>query len=115
MKARDVMTFPVVSVNSMVKYMDELRLSEPTEENRPVLIESIATMTLHGWAPLVGVRRTDFKYILAPTSELYDLQADPGNDARGLVAGAGGQSHRPVHLHAGTGTCDARARRRHGT
>jgi arylsulfatase A-like enzyme/Tfp pilus assembly protein PilF len=50
----------------------------PPAEPRPVLIETIATMTLHGWAPLVGVRREDYKYILAPTSELYDLQRDPG-------------------------------------
>jgi arylsulfatase A-like enzyme/cytochrome c-type biogenesis protein CcmH/NrfG len=49
----------------------------PAEANRPVLIESIATMTLHGWAPLLGVRQTDFKYILAPTPELYDLKNDP--------------------------------------
>jgi len=44
---------------------------------RPVLIETICTMTLHGWAPLLGVRRTDYKYILAPTPELYDLGKDP--------------------------------------
>jgi arylsulfatase A-like enzyme/lipopolysaccharide biosynthesis regulator YciM len=49
----------------------------PAEENRPLLIETIATMTLHGWAPLIGVRRSDFKYILAPTPELYDLKNDP--------------------------------------
>jgi arylsulfatase A-like enzyme/tetratricopeptide (TPR) repeat protein len=48
----------------------------PATENRPVLIETIATMTLHGWAPLVGVRRTDYKYILAPTPEIYDLRSD---------------------------------------
>lgn len=49
----------------------------PTEPLRPVLIETISTMTMHGWAPLLGIRRDDFKYILAPTPELYDLQADP--------------------------------------
>jgi arylsulfatase A-like enzyme/tetratricopeptide (TPR) repeat protein len=49
----------------------------PRDEPRPVLIETIATMTLHGWAPLVGVRREDYKYILAPTPELYDLKRDP--------------------------------------
>jgi arylsulfatase A-like enzyme/tetratricopeptide (TPR) repeat protein len=52
-------------------------LRPPAEENRSVLIETIATMTLHGWAPLLGVRRSDFKYILAPTPELYDLKQDP--------------------------------------
>ncbi|MEX0677029.1 MAG: sulfatase-like hydrolase/transferase [Pirellulales bacterium] len=45
---------------------------------RSVLIETIATMVMHGWAPLVGIRRDDYKYILAPTPELYDLQSDPG-------------------------------------
>ena len=49
----------------------------PSSGERPVLIETIATMTLHGWAPLVGVRRNDHKYILAPTPEVYDLQDDP--------------------------------------
>jgi arylsulfatase A-like enzyme/Tfp pilus assembly protein PilF len=51
--------------------------AQPAETERSVLIETIATMTMHGWAPLVGVRRNDFKYILAPTPELYDLSNDP--------------------------------------
>jgi tetratricopeptide (TPR) repeat protein len=49
----------------------------PAPGPRPVLIETISTMTLHGWAPLVGIRRDDYKYILAPTAELYDLARDP--------------------------------------
>jgi tetratricopeptide (TPR) repeat protein len=58
--------------------LDGVNLCQPpAEESRSVLIETIATMTLHGWAPLVGVRRSDFKYILAPTPELYDLKNDP--------------------------------------
>lgn len=58
--------------------LDGVNLCQPpADKNRPVLIETIATMTLHGWAPLVGVRRTDFKYILAPKPELYDLANDP--------------------------------------
>ncbi|MHC4318727.1 MAG: tetratricopeptide repeat protein [Planctomycetota bacterium] len=58
--------------------LDGVSLCQPAPaEPRPVLIETIATMTLHGWAPLVGVRREDYKYILAPTPELYDLQRDP--------------------------------------
>jgi arylsulfatase A-like enzyme/Tfp pilus assembly protein PilF len=47
-------------------------------EARPLYFETIATMTLHGWAPLLGVRRGDHKYTLAPQPELYDLRADPG-------------------------------------
>jgi len=58
--------------------LDGVNLCQPPREQyRPVLIETIATMTLHGWAPLVGVRRTDLKYILAPKPELYDLENDP--------------------------------------
>ena len=49
----------------------------PTPGERPLLIETISTMTMHGWAPLLGVRRDDYKYILAPTPELYDLHRDP--------------------------------------
>ena len=51
--------------------------SAPAAGARPVLIETISPMTLHGWAPLMGVRRDDFKYILAPRAELYDLENDP--------------------------------------
>ena len=58
--------------------LDGVNLCQPPgDEPRPVLIETVATMTLHGWAPLVGVRREDYKYILAPTPELYDLSEDP--------------------------------------
>jgi len=58
--------------------LDGINLCEqPDEGKRSVLVETIATMTMHGWAPLLGVRRDDFKYILAPTPELYDLVQDP--------------------------------------
>ena len=48
----------------------------PIAESQGVVIETISSMTLHGWAPLIGIRRDDHKYIQAPTPELYDLQAD---------------------------------------
>ena len=58
--------------------LDGINLCEqPAESKRAVQIETIATMTMHGWAPLIGVRREDYKYILAPTPELYDLVEDP--------------------------------------
>ncbi len=58
--------------------LDGINLCEqPAESKRAVQIETIATMTMHGWAPLIGVRRDDYKYILAPTPELYDLVEDP--------------------------------------
>jgi len=44
---------------------------------RPTYVETLATQTLHGWAPLFGVRREDWKYVLAPRPELYDLEVDP--------------------------------------
>lgn len=50
----------------------------PPKEPRPILIETMATMVSHGWAPLIGVRRDDFKYIFAPRPELYELKNDPG-------------------------------------
>jgi arylsulfatase A-like enzyme/Flp pilus assembly protein TadD len=56
----------------------ESLIAEPPEGPRSVYFETMATMTLHGWAPLMGVRREDYKFILAPTPELYDLRADPG-------------------------------------
>jgi arylsulfatase A-like enzyme/predicted Zn-dependent protease len=56
----------------------ESLIAEPPAGPRSVYFETLATMTLHGWAPLVGVRRDDYKYILAPTPELYDLRGDPG-------------------------------------
>ena len=63
---------------SVPEELDGANLCEkPNEPKRSVLIETIAAMTMHGWAPLVGVRRDDFKYILAPTPELYDLVGDP--------------------------------------
>jgi len=44
---------------------------------RPTYIENLSTQVLHGWAPLLGVRRDDYKFIFAPTPELYDLRGDP--------------------------------------
>ena len=49
----------------------------PPAGPRGVVIESISPMTLHGWAPLIGLRRDDYKFIQAPTPELYDLAKDP--------------------------------------
>ncbi len=44
---------------------------------RSLYIETLSSKTLHGWAPLMGVRREDYKYIFAPRAEVYDLRADP--------------------------------------
>ena len=52
-------------------------LGAPSDGPRTIYIETLATKTLHGWAPLLGVRRDDYKFILAPRPELYDLRKDP--------------------------------------
>ncbi|MCP5113163.1 MAG: sulfatase-like hydrolase/transferase, partial [bacterium] len=58
--------------------MDGIDLTRPPAPGeRGVVIETIASMTLHGWAPLIGIRRSDYKYIQAPRPELYDLEDDP--------------------------------------
>jgi tetratricopeptide (TPR) repeat protein len=54
-----------------------LREAAPSEP-RVLYIENLSTQVLHGWAPLLGVRRDDYKFIQAPAPELYDLRSDPG-------------------------------------
>ena len=55
-------------------------LDPPAQEPRALYIETLASKFFHGWAPLLGVRRADYKFILAPQPELYDLR----NDAKEL-------------------------------
>lgn len=50
------------------------RISDVRES---ICIETLCTMVLHGWAPLLGIRQSDHKFILAPVKELYDLRNDP--------------------------------------
>ena len=52
---------------------------------RELYIENMATKLQYGWAPLMGVRRADLKFIFAPKPELYDLRADP-NELNNLFA-----------------------------
>jgi arylsulfatase A-like enzyme/Tfp pilus assembly protein PilF len=52
-------------------------IEPPPDAGRPAYVETLSAMTLHGWAPLMGVRRDDCKFILAPEPEVYDLRADP--------------------------------------
>lgn len=64
--------------------VDGVSLLKPLPaEPRPMYIETLGSSFLHGWAPLVGVRRDDYKFVLAPRCELYDLRADP-NELRNL-------------------------------
>ncbi len=57
---------------------DGISLLAPPEAGlRSMYIESIYPKLSHHWAPLLGVRRADYKFIHAPKPELYDLRADP--------------------------------------
>jgi arylsulfatase A-like enzyme/Tfp pilus assembly protein PilF len=58
-------------------------LRAPLPGPRTTYIETLSTMTLHGWAPLLGVRRDDYKFVLAPRPEIYDLRNDP-NELKNL-------------------------------
>lgn len=49
--------------------------------------ETIATLVLHGWAPLFSIRDEQYKYIHAPEPELYDTVADP-NELNNLFTDA---------------------------
>jgi arylsulfatase A-like enzyme/Flp pilus assembly protein TadD len=58
--------------------LDGMNLLEaPPAPLRPIYIETLYTRLTHNWAPLLGVRRSDFKFIYAPKPEVYDLQTDP--------------------------------------
>ncbi len=58
--------------------LDGVSLLEPfADEPRAIYVETLWPKVMHNWSPLVGIRRNDVKFILAPTPELYDLQADP--------------------------------------
>lgn len=46
--------------------------------NRFAYMETLYPKTSHGWSELRAVRLDDWKFVMAPTPELYDLKADPG-------------------------------------
>lgn len=69
--------------------MDGVSLLSPLPpEPRSLYVETLGSKFLHGWAPLVGVRREDYKLIIAPRSELYDVQTDP-DELRNLLRSKG--------------------------
>jgi len=58
--------------------LDGRSLREPAPPGpRALYVENLSTQVLHGWAPLLGVHRGDYKFIHAPIPELYDLRSDP--------------------------------------
>ncbi len=52
-------------------------IDPPGPVPRALYIETLAGKFFNGWAPLLGVRRRDHKFIFAPKPELYDLGKDP--------------------------------------
>jgi arylsulfatase A-like enzyme/Tfp pilus assembly protein PilF len=63
------------------------------DADRPAYAESYYQNVLLGWSPLRAVRTRGWKFIEAPRPELYDLEADPGEQQnragdRGTVATA---------------------------
>jgi arylsulfatase A-like enzyme/Flp pilus assembly protein TadD len=61
-------------------------LRDPRREWREeALLESRFNELHYGWAPLRALRDGRYKYVEAPTPELYDLGADPG-ESRNLAA-----------------------------
>lgn len=57
----------------------------------PVYSETLYTHDAFGWAALRGLRLGAYKYIEAPTPELYNLQADP-RERNNLLRGASPQA-----------------------
>jgi arylsulfatase A-like enzyme/thioredoxin-like negative regulator of GroEL len=61
---------------------------QPDFAARALYAESFAPLLDFGWSPLRTIRSGDWKYIAAPTPELYDLTRDPG-ETRNLAAEQG--------------------------
>ena len=68
------------------KSLASLMITEAPAEREPatVYLESEFCARNLGWSTLRGLVRGNYKYIQAPTRELYDLTADPG-EARNLA------------------------------
>jgi arylsulfatase A-like enzyme/thioredoxin-like negative regulator of GroEL len=56
-----------------------------SEAARSLYAESFAPLLDFGWSPLRALRSGDWKYIAAPTPELYDVRRDPG-ETRNVIA-----------------------------
>ncbi len=52
-------------------------LERGSDEGRAVYCETLSPLISYHWAPLYGVRTTEWKYIRCPEPELYNLRADP--------------------------------------
>lgn len=70
--------------------VDGISLLGAAHAGRMVYLDSMAPYLENGWSPLLGLRRHDDKYILAPRPEYYHLSDDPGelNNLYQKVSGA---------------------------
>ena len=69
----DVPGHPDIQGQSLVGMMRD----PETARHRPALAESHFPQYHYGWGPLRALRTGDWKFILGPKRELYDLNADP--------------------------------------
>ncbi len=67
----------IAGIDSDLKFDGVSLLKGPEAHPKGIFVETIATLVLHGWSPLFGVRQQDGKYIHAPRPEFYDLEDDP--------------------------------------
>jgi len=70
------------------------------EAGRSLYVESLNPLLSRNWAPLKGLRTPEWKYIEAPTPELYDLRSDPGEKANVCGANAAVADRFRVELQA---------------
>jgi arylsulfatase A-like enzyme/Tfp pilus assembly protein PilF len=54
------------------------RIRDQRSEPRVAYLETLSTQFDWEMSPLLGLRGEDWKYVRAPTTELYDLREDPG-------------------------------------
>ena len=64
------------SLTSLMNRPDE----DPRKAGRALYLESLNPLLSRNWAPLRGVRTSEWKYIDAPQPELYDVKSDPGEE-----------------------------------
>jgi arylsulfatase A-like enzyme/Tfp pilus assembly protein PilF len=76
----DVMEIKLDSALPGHSFRKEMFGSSPSASNYSY-IESVAGLMERNWAPLQGIRTSEWKYIDAPIAELYDLKNDPGEEA----------------------------------